>query len=159
MGEKKNYLTRENFLSLPDLAINPLGDRIVHAFFQSGHETDHRDFNRMEFPDFVKVLARFRPIKSEQFKERNVLNSRRDKLRFVFRMYDIDGDNQISKTEIMAVLGMMIGNNEISPEELEKISRNVVNECSRDDNLINFSEFCVAMEKVDVEHTMSIRLS
>ena len=54
---------------------------IVHAFFQSGHEGEHRDFNRMEFADFVKVLAHFRPIKKEKLKERNILNSRRDKLR------------------------------------------------------------------------------
>ena len=75
-------------------------------------------------------------------------------------MYDLDGDDQISKTEVMAVLAMMIGDNEqISQQDLEKISQNVVNECSRDDKLINFNEFCQAMEKIDVEHTMSIRLS
>ena len=26
--------SREDFLRIPELAINPLGDRIVHAFFQ-----------------------------------------------------------------------------------------------------------------------------
>ena len=29
----KGYLAREDFLRIPELAINPLGDRIVHAFF------------------------------------------------------------------------------------------------------------------------------
>ena len=27
---------REDFLRIPELAINPLGDRIVHAFFTEG---------------------------------------------------------------------------------------------------------------------------
>ena len=27
-------LSREDFLRIPELAINPLGDRIVHAFFK-----------------------------------------------------------------------------------------------------------------------------
>ena len=31
--ESKGYLEREDMLSIPELAINPLGDRIVHAFF------------------------------------------------------------------------------------------------------------------------------
>ena len=29
----KGYLEREDMLNIPELAINPLGDRIVHAFF------------------------------------------------------------------------------------------------------------------------------
>jgi calcineurin B family protein 1 len=31
--QEKGYLTREDFLRIPELAINPLGDRIVHSFF------------------------------------------------------------------------------------------------------------------------------
>ena len=30
-------LSREDFLRIPELAINPLGDRIVHAFFKVGY--------------------------------------------------------------------------------------------------------------------------
>ena len=29
----KGYMEREDMLNIPELAINPLGDRIVHAFF------------------------------------------------------------------------------------------------------------------------------
>ena len=46
--ESKGYLEREDMLSIPELAINPLGDRIVHAFFnesQNGTEEDRLDFN------------------------------------------------------------------------------------------------------------------
>ena len=45
--ESKGYLEREDMLSIPELAINPLGDRIVHAFFyegQNGMEEDRLDF-------------------------------------------------------------------------------------------------------------------
>ena len=31
--EGKGFLSREDFLRIPELAINPLGDRIVHGFF------------------------------------------------------------------------------------------------------------------------------
>jgi len=38
--QQKGYLTREDFLRIPELAINPLGDRIVHAFFRDGRSSD-----------------------------------------------------------------------------------------------------------------------
>ena len=57
-----------------------LGDRIIHAFFQD--DGDEKDQNKLEFIDFVKVLAHFRSIKKEkEANGRNILNSRSDKLR------------------------------------------------------------------------------
>ena len=44
--------------------------------------------------DFVHVLAHFMPISK---KSNNSLNSKREKLIFSFKMYDLDGDGQISK--------------------------------------------------------------
>lgn len=37
----RGYLTREDFLRIPELAINPLGDRIVHAFFAESKTSDN----------------------------------------------------------------------------------------------------------------------
>lgn len=65
-------LSREDFLRIPELAINPLCDRIVHAFF-----ADSTD-DRVNFRQFMQVLAHFRPIKTTVV---NKLNSRDDKLR------------------------------------------------------------------------------
>jgi calcineurin B family protein 1 len=45
--EGKGYLEREDLLAITELAINPLGDRIVHAFFyqsNSGLEEEKLDF-------------------------------------------------------------------------------------------------------------------
>ena len=36
----RGCLTREDFLRIPELAINPLGDRIVHAFFYESKNTE-----------------------------------------------------------------------------------------------------------------------
>ena len=86
--QQKGHLTREDFLRIPELAINPLGDRIVHAFFRDSSEKDEEaggKFNGtnekeiVNFPDFVRVLAHFRPIKKNA--EKNKMNSRTEKLR------------------------------------------------------------------------------
>merc|ERR1712212_720954 len=162
--DKQNhgYLTREDFLRIPELAINPLGDRIVHAFFRDGHanangigELETRDRDVVNFCDFVRVLAHFRPIKKNI--EKNKLNSRQEKLKFAFRMYDLDGDEKISKEELLAVLTMMVGAN-ISEEQLMSIAERTIHEADEDkDTLISFDEFCKVLERTDVEQKMSIR--
>ena len=60
-----------------------LGDRIIHSFFQPDHYSEE-DCDRLEFHDFIKVLAHFRPLKKEKHGQRNILNSRRDKLKSKF---------------------------------------------------------------------------
>merc|ERR1712088_1123727 len=164
--DKQNhgYLTREDFLRIPELAINPLGDRIVHAFFRDSSEKDEEEggkFNGanekeiVNFPDFVHVLAHFRPIKKNA--EKNKMNSRTEKLRFAFRMYDLDGDDKISKEELLAVLTMMVGAN-ISEDQLVSIAERTIMEADEDkDNLISFEEFSKVLQRTDVEQKMSIR--
>jgi len=150
--QSKGYLNREDFLRIPELAINPLGDRIVHAFF---HESKNGDEDKVDFKDFVRVLAHFRPIKKNM--EKNKLNTRMEKLHFAFRMYDLDGDDKISKEELLAVLTMMVGAN-ISAEQLISIAERTILEADEDkDDLISFEEFAKVLERTDVEQKMSIR--
>ena len=52
---QQGYLTREDFLRIPELAINPLGDRIVHAFF---YESKH---SGQEKVDFTVIFGQRRP--------------------------------------------------------------------------------------------------
>ncbi|VDI10672.1 serine/threonine-protein phosphatase 2B regulatory subunit [Mytilus galloprovincialis] len=127
------FLSREDFLRIPELAINPLGDRIVHAFFQESND------ETVNFRQFINVLARFRPTKVKISK--NKLNTREEKLKFAFRMYDLDGDDKISRDELLAVLHMMVGAN-ISEEQLGSIADRTIHEADTDgDKQISFDEF------------------
>jgi calcineurin B family protein 1 len=74
-----------------------------------------------------------------------------------FRMYDLDGDDRISKEELLAVLTMMVGAN-ISEDQLISIAERTIMEADVDkDNLISFEEFKKVLERTDVEQKMSIR--
>merc|ERR1712165_345721 len=164
--QQKGYLSREDFLRIPELAINPLGDRIVHAFFRDGRSSDvthdyspekgaGADRDVVNFCDFVRVLAHFRPLKKNM--EKNKLNSRQEKLKFAFRMYDLDGDDRISKEELLAVLTIMVGDN-ITEEQLNSIAERTIMEADDDkDGFISFDDFCKVLERTDVEQKMSIR--
>ncbi|XP_041353258.1 calcineurin B homologous protein 1-like [Gigantopelta aegis] len=144
---RNGSLSRADFLRIPELAINPLGDRLVQSFFQ-----ENTDIN---FRQFMQVLSRFRPIKANP--EKNKLNTREEKLKFAFKMYDLDGDELISKNELLTILHMMVGTN-ISEEQLGSIADRTISEVDDDkDNCISFQEFVKAMERVDVEQKMSIR--
>ncbi|KAL2303549.1 hypothetical protein Nmel_008821, partial [Mimus melanotis] len=72
-------LSREDFQRIPELAINPLGDRIINAFFPEGED-------QVNFRGFMRTLAHFRPIEdNEKSKDQNgpePLNSRSNKLHY-----------------------------------------------------------------------------
>nr|CAH7732602.1 unnamed protein product [Callosobruchus chinensis] len=135
-------LSRDDFLRIPELAINPLGERIVNSFFQGDEFAD-----RVNFRQFMHVLAHFRPIK----------RNKENKLNFAFKMYDLDNDDMISKDELLAILHMMVGTN-ISEEQLTSIAERTILEADEDgDQMISFEEFCKALQRTDVEQKMSIR--
>ena len=159
--QDKGYLSREDFLRIPELAISPLGDRIVHAFFnvsRSRDDEDRMDFkdeDKVDFKAFVRILAHFRPI--DKNAEKNKLNTRMEKLQFAFRMYDLDGDGKITKKELKTVLTLMVGSN-ISEEQLDSIAQRTIMEATLDkDDLMSFEEFAKVLERTEVEKKMSIR--
>jgi|UniRef100_A0AC35F1V8 calcineurin B family protein 1 len=148
----RGYLDREDLLRIPELAINPLGDRIVDAFFTGEKYSEHN--NRLNFRQFINVLAHFRPINK---RKPNLVNSRESKLKFAFSMYDLNKNNYITKEEFKFILNMMVGSN-ITAEQLDHIAERTISEADVDkDGKISFEEFCKAMERTDIDQKMSIR--
>lgn len=161
-------LSRDDFLRIPEIAINPLGERIVNSFFQQVGFNDGVNFRQ-----FIHVLAHFRPIKKNK---ENIVNSRTQKLKckysinnikvnetsffnilVAFKMYDLDNDDMISRDELLAILHMMVGAN-ISEDQLVSIAERTILEADQDgDQMISFEEFCNALQRTDVEQKMSIR--
>ncbi|KAF8356283.1 chpf-1 [Pristionchus pacificus] len=146
----QGFLEREDLMNVPELAVNPLGDRIVDAFFTLAGKDD----KHLNFRQFVQVLAYFQPIDKTK---KNQLNDRSKKLKFAFMMYDLNRNGYITREEFKVILNSMVGAN-ITADQLDKIADRTIEEADTDqDGKISFEEFCKAMEKTDIEDKMSIR--
>ncbi|XP_047191476.1 calcineurin B homologous protein 2 isoform X3 [Scophthalmus maximus] len=144
-------LRPQDFAALQGLALNPIGDRIIGAFFSAGQEA-------VDFPSFVRVLAHFLPVDSNRGgTQAEPANSRTGKLRFAFQMYDQDGDGKISREELLQVLRAMLGM-QVTEEQLQSIGERAIRETDLDgDDAIGFDEFRKSVEKMNIDHMMSIR--
>merc|ERR1711935_212346 len=149
------HLTREDLLALPDLCLNPLGDRIIHAFFALSKEGNcDGEENELSFKEFACVMATFRSVPKTDPDDSP--GSKRQKLKFAFRMYDLDGDGEISKDELVAVLSMMCDG--MDDKELNKIAEKFVQEIDHsEDDLISLDEFIRVMDSCGAEDKMSMR--
>ncbi|KAM7051668.1 calcineurin B homologous protein 3 isoform 5-T5 [Molossus nigricans] len=93
-------IRKENFNNVPDLELNPIRSKIVRAFF------DKRNLRKgpsgladeISFEDFLTIMAYFQPIDTAMDEEQVQL-CRREKLRFLFHMYDSDSDGRITLDE------------------------------------------------------------
>jgi Ca2+-binding EF-hand superfamily protein len=261
-------LSRQDFLRVPELAINPLCDRIVHMFFVDCDE----DHDRINFRQFMKVLATFRsstkPTRSRQASRQesiqNILtslsqnkfrhsrhsscdgffnyypvqhhttnqhsihyvastthlaqypisshnniinhvnssnsapwhhasntgssgglfkkpyavtnhhqytaksnlldpdepaNSRKQKLYFMFKIYDVDDDNRISLEDLKQILMTMVGNY-ISNSKLTEMAVKTMKQADRNgDGFIDFDEFCTAFLHRDIDELLRVKFT
>ncbi|VDN53728.1 unnamed protein product [Dracunculus medinensis] len=105
----RGYLDRDDFFNVHELELNPLGDRIIDAFFTEKNDIE----KKLTFPEFCQVLAHFRPIIEGK---NSAVNNRESKLRFAFAMYDLDKSGFITRNGFKVILSMMVGPN-ITPEQ------------------------------------------
>ncbi|KAM4565875.1 calcineurin B homologous protein 2 isoform 1-T2 [Odontesthes bonariensis] len=151
--DNRGHLSPEDFEAVREVAMNPIGGRIICSFFPPGQET-------LDFPSFVRILAHFRPTEKHRARDgaqSEPANSRTGKLKFAFQLYDLDRDGKISRAELLQVLRAMMGI-QVTEEQLQSIAERAIQEADLDkDDAISFDEFRKSLEKVNIEHKMSIR--
>jgi len=187
------YLTREDFLRIPELAINPLAERIIDMFLidlnqqpsiinSNPEDEENNSINsdldiraskttieQINFPEFCKMLSNFNgKSKRMSHEHRNdaendggvdASSSKDKKLRFLFKLYDSNNDDQISKEELLSLLRLMVGTN-ISSQQLDLIAQRTIAETDEDnDGRLNFREFKKGLENVDIEMKMTVRFN
>jgi serine/threonine-protein phosphatase 2B regulatory subunit len=127
-------LTIDEFTSIPELAVNPLLERVISIF-------DTNKDNEIEFTEFISALSTF----SDK-------DNKEGKLKFAFQVYDIDGDGFISNGELFQVLKMMVGDN-LNDIQLQQIVDKTILEGDEDkDGKISFEEFKAMITGMDDIH-------
>ncbi|XP_026151765.1 calcineurin B homologous protein 2 isoform X2 [Mastacembelus armatus] len=133
----RGELRAEDFGAVRELAMNPIGDRIIGAFFSPGQET-------LDFPTFVQILSHFRPTDTNRARDgmqQEPASSRTRKLKFAFQLYDQDRDGKISREELLQVLRAML-EMQVTEEQLQSIAERAIQEADLDkDDAISFEEF------------------
>ncbi|KAL6443409.1 hypothetical protein ACFW04_002929 [Cataglyphis niger] len=111
-------------MSLPELQQNPLVQRVIDIFDADGN-------GEVDFKEFIHGVSQF-----------SVKGDKESKLRFAFRIYDMDNDGYISNGELFQVLKMMVGNN-LKDTQLQQIVDKTILFADKDeDGRISFEEFC-----------------
>merc|ERR1712037_344277 len=93
----------------------------------------------IDFKEFVEGMSKF---SSKAEKE--------DKLRFAFRIYDIDNDGFISNGELYQVMKMISGTN-LKDEQLQQVVDKSIIMFDKDGKgKLDFSEFCQVISSTEV---------
>ena len=121
--DNSGQLEPEEFFDIPALAQNPLVKRVISIF-------DKDKDGRISFIEFVNGLSTLSMGSSEE-----------EKLRFAFKVYDLDEDGFISNGDLFGTLKMMIGNN-LTDVQLQQLVDRTIQKGDEDaDGLISFDEF------------------
>jgi serine/threonine-protein phosphatase 2B regulatory subunit len=99
----------------------------------------------VDFQEFVSGLSAF-----------SSKGNKEQKLKFAFKVYDIDRDGYISNGELFIVLKMMVGSN-LKDQQLQQIVDKTIMEADLDkDGKISFEEFTKMVENTDVSMSMTL---
>ncbi|KAJ8296226.1 Calcineurin subunit B [Rhodotorula toruloides] len=129
-------IDKDEFLQIPQIATNPLASRMIAIFDEDGGGT-------VDFQEFVAGLSAF-----------SNRGGRDEKLKFAFKVYDMDRDGFISNGELFLVLKMMVGNN-LKDQQLQQIVDKTMMEADQDgDGKLSFDEFKEMVASTDIAKQM-----
>ncbi|KAH8254545.1 hypothetical protein KR032_010775, partial [Drosophila birchii] len=138
--DNSGALSVDEFMSLPELQQNPLVQRVIDIFDADGN-------GEVDFKEFIQGVSQF-----------SVKGDKLSKLRFAFRIYDMDNDGYISNGELFqaSVLKMMVGNN-LKETQLQQIVDKTIGFADKDeDGKISFDEFCSVVGNTDIHKKMVV---
>ncbi|XP_065661973.1 calcineurin subunit B type 1 isoform X1 [Hydra vulgaris] len=136
--DNSGTLSIEEFMSLPELQQNPLVQRVIEIFDTDGNK-------EIDFKEFIEGVSQF-----------SVKGDKTNKLKFAFKIYDINQDGYISNGELFTVLKMMVGNN-LKEVQLQQIVDKTMIQFDLDkDGKISFDEFALVVGNMDLDKKMVV---
>ncbi|CCE79931.1 Piso0_003024 [Millerozyma farinosa CBS 7064] len=133
-------IDRNEFLSIPGISSNPLASRLMDVFDEDGSGT-------IDFQEFISGLSAF-----------SGKSSKVDKLRFAFKIFDMDRDGYISNGELFLVMKIMVGKN-LQDEELQQIvDKSMVEADVNCDGKLDFEEFKNMVDSKSVANSLTLNI-
>ncbi|GFS16948.1 calcineurin B subunit [Elysia marginata] len=136
--DNSGALSIDEFMSLPELHQNPLVQRVIDIFDTDGN-------GEVDFKEFIEGISQF-----------SVKGDKESKLRFAFKIYDMDKDGYISNGELFQVLKMMVGNNLRDTQLQQIVDKTIIHADTDGDGKISFEEFCDVVGNMDVHKKMVV---
>uniref|UniRef100_K1QUT9 Calcineurin subunit B type 1 n=2 Tax=Magallana gigas TaxID=29159 RepID=K1QUT9_MAGGI len=136
--DNSGSLSVDEFMTLPELQQNPLVQRVIDIFDTDGN-------GEVDFKEFIEGVSQF-----------SVRGDKLSKLRFAFKIYDMDKDGYISNGELFQVLKMMVGNNLKDTQLQQIVDKTIIHADTDGDGKISFEEFCAVVGNMDVHKKMVV---
>ncbi|KAG6627943.1 hypothetical protein I3843_15G142700 [Carya illinoinensis] len=112
------FISAEEFLSVPEFAVNPVSQRLL------------RMLDGLNFKEFVAFLSAFSPRATTQ-----------QKIEFIFKVYDSDGNGRVAMNDMLEVLRDLTGQF-ISQQQREQVLTQVLEEAGyTKDSFLVLSDF------------------
>ncbi|XP_072319785.1 calcineurin subunit B type 1-like [Eucyclogobius newberryi] len=131
-------LSVDEFMSLPELQQNPLVQRVIDIFDKDGN-------GEVDFNEFIQGVLQF-----------SVRGTKEQRLRFAFRIYDVDDDGFISNQELFQVLKTMVGSNLEDVQLQQIVNKSIVSADADGDGRVSYSEFCAVVQGLDFHKHMMV---
>lgn len=107
--------------------------------------TKHWEYGISFITEFIEGVSQF-----------SVRGDKLSKLRFAFKIYDMDKDGYISNGELFQVLKMMVGNNLKDTQLQQIVDKTIIHADTDGDGKISFEEFCAVVGNMDVHKKMVV---
>ena len=135
---KSQTLSADELMAVPGLQANPLVQRVIDIFDTNGNK-------EIDFVEFLEGISHFSEAGDTE-----------RKLKFVFKMYDIDQDGFITNGELFTVLKLMVADN-LGDVQLQQIVDKTIQRFDKDgDGKISYQEFCEGFGDMDVYKKMVV---
>eukprot|EP00455_Lapot_gusevi_P023977 TRINITY_DN2488_c0_g1_i1.p1 TRINITY_DN2488_c0_g1~~TRINITY_DN2488_c0_g1_i1.p1 ORF type:complete len:177 (-),score=55.00 TRINITY_DN2488_c0_g1_i1:288-818(-) len=131
-------LTLNEFQAIQGLENNPLVKRVIDIF-----DTDVS--GSVDFAEFISALSIF--ANTEQ---------KAEKLRFAFKIYDVNNDGFISNGDLYRILKTMVGDNLDDTQLQQLVDRTIYQGDLDRDGKLSFEEFARMVSGTDVESKLKI---
>lgn len=137
--DNSGAIDKDEFLAIPGIGQNPLARRVVDIF-------DEDRGGDIDFKEFVTGLSVFSSAGSVD-----------DKLKFLFKVYDIDNDGYISNGELFIVLRLMVADSLTDTQLQQLVDRTIMESDADGDGKLSFAEFKKIVESTsDITQKLSL---